>query len=278
MSISWSTTRLTVGPCGRVRCEPGWRLDRQWSERLSDFDLWLVWAGRGRMKTQSTTVELRPGICFWMRPGGLYLAEQDPAHRLGVTFLHFDLRDARGRRLPASHLPAEIHDVDGLHLFDTVSQRVVELMQPPRPQVTVAENWLRTLLLELDRPPSDRGTVRPGGPTRRLHRQITEMAARIRENPTVAPPVAELARNAGYSADHFTRLFCHVTGLGPEAFIIRARITRAQQLLRETELPVGAVAEALGYCDPYFFSRQFKQQSGLTPLQFRRRAGRDFHV
>ena len=277
MGLDWSKIKVTVGPCGRVRCEPGWRLDRQWSANLRDFDLWLVWAGRGRMQLRERAIDLRPGACLWARPGGLYLGEQDRTDRLGVTFIHFDMRDMRGRRVAERDLPAEMQEVDDLHLFDAVTRRVVEQMQAQPPATAAAANWLRALLMDWDRAGRAGGTG-PRGVTRQQYRQMTTLMARIREQPAEVPPVAELARQAGYSVGHFARLFKQVAGRGPEAFIIHARVARARQLLRETEWPVGAVAEALGYGDPYFFSRQFKQQTGLTPLAFRRGADDDFPV
>jgi AraC-like DNA-binding protein len=60
--------------------------------------------------------------------------------------------------------------------------------------------------------------------------------------------------------------------MNPEQFTIHARIHRAQRLLRETDLTVKAVGEALGYSDIYFFSRQFKQVAGRSPTEYRQQS------
>jgi len=47
------------------------------------------------------------------------------------------------------------------------------------------------------------------------------------------------------------------------------RLDMAQQLLRDTRVPVARVAAALGYCDPTVFTRAFARWTGRTPSRFR---------
>jgi len=51
----------------------------------------------------------------------------------------------------------------------------------------------------------------------------------------------------------------------PARYLIQARIDRAHQLLSETDMAVGTVAAALGYSDVAYFSRQYKQYTGVPP-------------
>jgi AraC-like DNA-binding protein len=69
--------------------------------------------------------------------------------------------------------------------------------------------------------------------------------------------------------DHFSRVFAKVTGRRPQEWIIEARLARARQLLAETGLTVSQIAEALGFRDVFFFSRQFTQRTGQTPTAYR---------
>ena len=54
-----------------------------------------------------------------------------------------------------------------------------------------------------------------------------------------------------------------------KSFISDVKLTKAQQLLSYTEMPLSQVAEAVGFCDYNYFSRYFKQKMGLSPLAFR---------
>ena len=48
---------------------------------------------------------------------------------------------------------------------------------------------------------------------------------------------------------------------------------RAQQLLRESRMPIGQTASALGYADMFFFSKQFKQWFGVSLRKWSRLSG-----
>ena len=47
-----------------------------------------------------------------------------------------------------------------------------------------------------------------------------------------------LAAETGYSRFYFSRLFKRTTGVSPSRYVIRRRVQRARQLLRETEKSV----------------------------------------
>lgn len=257
---------LSVGTAGRVRCEPGWQLAPGWSERLPDHDLWCVWAGRGELRTSDDTVALHPGVVVWMRPGRRYEATQDLSARLGVSFIHFTPRSARGWRPPF-----EIAETRDLALVEAMADAVIARR---RSAPAVAAALLQTLLTTLTQDARD-ARMDATTPVERRHREVVERAARhIAESPGDASPLPALAREAGYSADHFSRVFAQIKGLSPQAFVMRARIERAKQLLAETSLTIGEVAAMLGYSDVYFFSRQFRQVAGVPPSIWRQGASR----
>jgi AraC-like DNA-binding protein len=78
-----------------------------------------------------------------------------------------------------------------------------------------------------------------------------------------------LARAAGLSGSRLQAVFTAATGLSPYAFLARQRLRRAQDLLLGSDLSVQAVAEAVGYRDPFHFSRSFKQAFGSSPREYR---------
>lgn len=60
-------------------------------------------------------------------------------------------------------------------------------------------------------------------------------------------------------------MFKKVNGEAPVAFWNRARADRAASLLRETDLSLNEIAEMLGYCDVYHFSKSFKEIHARPP-------------
>lgn len=84
------------------------------------------------------------------------------------------------------------------------------------------------------------------------------------------PDYAALAAELGTSPSTLRRRFHETTGTSPHAYLLQCRIVEARRMLGETDLPVKTIAQRLGYNDVYFFSRQFRQLSGVPPAAYRR--------
>ncbi|MDD5707669.1 MAG: AraC family transcriptional regulator [Kiritimatiellae bacterium] len=92
---------------------------------------------------------------------------------------------------------------------------------------------------------------------------------RIAEDSRATPSVGELARLNHYSPSRFAHIFAGVTGEPPRRFMVRMRLHHAERLLRDSGMSIGEIAEAAGFRDIYFFSRQFKRYNGLCPTEYR---------
>jgi AraC-like DNA-binding protein len=82
--------------------------------------------------------------------------------------------------------------------------------------------------------------------------------------------VEDLARAAHVSASHLTRLFRRSLGSSPHDYLVRTRITAAKRLLTETDLPIGRIAEQVGFASESAFSYRFSQASGISPRAYRK--------
>jgi AraC family transcriptional regulator, arabinose operon regulatory protein len=100
-----------------------------------------------------------------------------------------------------------------------------------------------------------------------VSRALQQMAANI-ERPWRA---SQLARLSGWSERHFFRRFKEATGLSPINWLRRERINSAQAQLLNSAASIKEIAGRLGYCDAFFFSRDFKRYTRLSPSEFRRR-------
>jgi AraC-like DNA-binding protein len=202
-----------------------------------------------------------------MRPGGRYEATHDPLHPLTVSYLHFELT----HRPRSFRPPFEVLRTADPVFVEAVVQRVIRLRATGSSAAQLsAAALLGSLLGELEREALAEGpSSAAGGIVRHRREVIEQLAAEIRENVGHPPTIAELARRAGYSVDHFSRIFAQVVGSRPQQFIIARRLTRACELLAQTGLTITQIAETLGYADVFFFSRQFRRHVGLTPSRYR---------
>ncbi|MCF3650247.1 helix-turn-helix domain-containing protein [Synoicihabitans lomoniglobus] len=110
-------------------------------------------------------------------------------------------------------------------------------------QRSTADDWLKESQLLLG--------VRPGAP--------------------VLSP-AEVARKVGQSYESFRKRFAAAVGVSPGQFQQRCRIDFACAAIYQGNRSFKALAEELGFCDVFHFSKTFRQVVGDTPSEFRRKA------
>ncbi len=80
----------------------------------------------------------------------------------------------------------------------------------------------------------------------------------------------ELAEVAGVSPFHFARQFKTATGHPPHDYLIRLRVDRAQELIRQHrhEWTLAAIAHECGFADQSHMARHFKRVLGVSPGEF----------
>jgi len=125
----------------------------------------------------------------------------------------------------------------------------------PRPRMElVSRERLGVFLPEEEREPADK-----------VDRSVAYMAGNI-DKPL---QVATLAAMANVSPSHFFALFKQRMGCSPMDYFTRLRMRHACQLLDSTTARVKEIAAALGYDDPFYFSRVFKSLSAVAPVHYR---------
>lgn len=81
--------------------------------------------------------------------------------------------------------------------------------------------------------------------------------------------VATLAAAVNVSPSHYSALFKRWMGCPPIDYFIHLRMQQACRLFDSTSLNVKEVAAALGYDDPFYFSRTFKAVNRVAPSEYR---------
>lgn len=81
--------------------------------------------------------------------------------------------------------------------------------------------------------------------------------------------VAKVAEHVGISQTHLRRIFNKNRGISPVEYISYLRLEKAKNMLKSTNCSIGEIAYLCGYCDPAYFSREFKCAVGLPPKEYR---------
>ena len=76
-----------------------------------------------------------------------------------------------------------------------------------------------------------------------------------------------LSKNMYLSPVYISKIFKDVMGDSPINYLIRIRLSKAKELLEESNLPIKTVAKTVGYSDPYYFSKLYKKYYGISPTK-----------
>ncbi|AGN70500.1 response regulator transcription factor [Paenibacillus caseinilyticus] len=148
-----------------------------------------------------------------------------------------------------SLLGMELQDLDILHRFETISD---------------IHSWLRRRVFEV----SERLHTRRRNKNWKL---VSEVQAYLQTHLAENITLKDVAERFSFSPNYLGSLFKEETGRGFSEYLITLRMEKACELLRQSKLKIYEIAEGVGYRYLPYFSRQFKETYGMTPLEYRRK-------
>ncbi|SET04160.1 AraC-like ligand binding domain-containing protein [Paenibacillus sp. NFR01] len=190
----------------------------------------------------------------------------DSAHPWTIYWFHFKGEQANNYAAllkgGAGPLPLSAHDSEKFiahfhQCFDLLSDSAYSTMHQILAMQTAAYA-LSSLAIISERETGDRKM-------QYIETAIHLMNMRLEENLTLD----EIANYVQISRQHLNHLFKTSVGFAPVDYYLRLKIQRACQLLDLTSLSIKEVCHALGFKDPYYFSRLFRKIIGLSPTDYR---------
>lgn len=219
-------------------------------------------AGGARIRHRQRDFDLRPGTCCWL-PGNTPVSRYSPASYESY-YLTFRcewipgidlLTDWSGRR------PLDLGD------WDCAAWVPAWERTPLEAGTLIAMTALLTARLVRCLPDLDSIIATH----HRANAAFPEVFAHLAAAGETRPTVADLARVHGTSPATFAQAFTRAMGISPKQFLNRRIHQDACTLLRDTSLPIKAIAARLGFSDPFYFSRWFTNANGQPPGRFRSR-------
>lgn len=245
-----------------IHCEPGWN----WKKRplpMPNYDLFYVWSGQGELIRNGKLYKLQPQSCFLFRPGDGITATHQAQNPLVLTYIHFDVKG------PVEWIPKPYRIVQDFINFESLLRRYVRLFLMDTFGGEIETRLiLKQLMIHLLRKDQEED-VETTKMSYSLLETIEEIAHYIKEHPGEAHSIDNLAARANLSPKYFSQKFKEINGQTVRSYIVHTRIKRAEHLLHFTGMTVTETADALGYNDIHFFSRQFKQYTGKSPSEIR---------
>jgi AraC-like DNA-binding protein len=239
-------------------------------ERTDVHSLALVYDGEGILELNGNQNELHNGVLFYIPKNSQMLIRTQPDKLLKYCSImfHYDQFQWEGRwqRTEDERLP-----IANIHLFQE-NQLLLERYFKILSIWNLKEagyHWYSKLellqLLDLIV-----NMVRENLEHFKSNQDLIKAAmAYMRDNLNADFDRVEMAKRLSISPGYFNSLFKQHTGHTPTRFMTHLRMDRAKQLLRYTRLPIGEIADEVGYRDAYYFSRLFSKETGMSPRKFR---------
>jgi AraC-like DNA-binding protein len=275
----WRTVSVEIIIADLYPCLPEWKIDPYTS---TCNGLFYIMRGHGWVERSGKRTELKPGDLALNGIGHQYSYGHDPRRPITAYSLAF-MAHAYGAIDAMRYL--DLPEV--LRLPESARREVEEYYQEAVADHHAGTPWstlaargsvLRLLALTLrlvEELPADRRIGRsaplPGEASR-----SAAVIAFIDENLKTPLTLSQLARVAHLSPIHFAKEFRRQSGQSPMAFVRQRRVERAKALLAGGAESVEAVAAAVGFDDPYHFSRVFRKLTGTPPSTYRQSIANPF--
>jgi AraC-like DNA-binding protein len=231
----------------------------------TNYELILVERGPYRCELNGTELTVANGQVLVIKPGDWH--QDHLRHGQRHYVLHFRLPDLESVGLFKGEGPPELQIGRGNHYHDALFLRELrrEAEQAATYAPAVQDSLLEALFWRVVRDLPSEGlseTVRRLPHREALREQIVAALFRhLRDNPTVRA----LATETRMSPRHLTNLCRRLFGEPPARLLLQLRLRHADEMLRYRGMRVKEVSEALGFANPYHFSRVFRRHNGRAP-------------
>ena len=179
------------------------------------------------------------------------------------------------RRLKAGNLQKKLISkilTEGVRCFegpfgDPYSERLIRKRWAPVGAEQLIRQYLSELLILFMREESDTAQMS----SFKSHISDTtfdEIEAYMQKNIGRHLTLADIASYANISISSLREIFRNNASCGVIDYFIFMKIDRAKWYIREGNYNITQIAELLGYSSPHYFSRQFREKTGMSPLQY----------
>ncbi len=260
-------TSETVICGGREQCSPDYRIER---ESFKFHSIEFVAAGKGTLIIHGIRHGLWSGMIFHYGPQTSHMIETDadfPLLKHFVNFVGHNLTDLLKHTVFRRGIP--LYAARPFRMRSIFENLITTGNTQSRNRDALCALLLRQLILTADDSAMDAETAAsPAWQTYLRCRQHME------RNFLKIATVKDAARHCFINQAYLARLFKRFAEESPLQLLNHLKMNKAAELLGNRNVLVKEVAEAVGFADPYHFSRVFKRVYGIPPETFTKTARR----
>ena len=213
------------------------------------FEVILNLSGMGTAEIQGNTFPFSPGTIHIIPPN---IPHKKKAEE-GFTDIYFHTDD-----LPEHIGFTAFNDDAGKTIENMIRMMLSRYLESGKMDAIVDQMYRVTLLLIEEKLQSGKEDVIVENLMERLKKSFNDADLKL----------ADILEDTGYNKDYVRRRFIAYTGVTPGKYVTELRMNYARQLLsqrRSLRLSIADIAMMCGYYDAKYFTRIFKQTTGMTP-------------
>ncbi|MBA4493829.1 helix-turn-helix domain-containing protein [Paenactinomyces guangxiensis] len=249
-----------------------------------EMELIYMEEGTASLQMGTSLITLKAGEAIFIPSGQLHAAypvEKTPFRLHAIVFhanlinsFTYDTIQTRYIDLisgPHPFFPIIIHE--NIQWMENVLKSIQMIIQQFQRKEPVFELTIKAHLLMLvsEIIKNTRSEDKPKNPHDSVKiNRIKQVLQYIEQHYSEKISIRELARIIQMSEGHFSRFFKSVVRMTPVEYMNTLRINRAAKLLRETDRRIIDISMDVGFDNPSYFIKIFKQQKKCTPSQFRK--------
>lgn len=261
--------RLSRAPI-RMQHGTNWRIDKV----NPVHDLVVCLTGGGNYRIGAEDVKLRAGQAMLIRKGerfrGLYEGEGEAYTGFAQ---HFSLELFGRTELISQMSLNRVVTLSDWEMMEPLARHYREAANQRGTTLSQHHQFMIFLLAYLDVAFTGwRSTEAFLGNQDQLSLQIMLAASRLSNHPLDPDILEEVLADVLYNRDYFRRAFRERIGHTPQKYLELKKMEYAVYRLGKGQTVKQTAAE-LGYSDPYFFSRMFRQYIGASPSSYRLKRG-----
>ncbi|MEN1984708.1 MULTISPECIES: helix-turn-helix domain-containing protein [Paenibacillus] len=251
---------------------------------LNAHQLFVITAGEGEAVCPDRSWKLKKGVILLVPEGITIMMESSRKPRQKLQYFKLDLaRSGQARKSEAFvPSPGSRSGVDAVtELYYSPWSSCIRALEQMLGRQQTSDSWMArweqqlafqnwfSMLIKYNESSHEQPDSR---------RRIQTSVRYIHEHFDQPMTVDELAGSIQLNRASYTRQFKEATGQLPLDYVNEIRLERSKQLLQMTDDRLHDIAQNVGFSNEYYFSRRFKQYTGVSPGVYRRHQRQDVRV
>ena len=164
----------------------------------------------------------------------------------------------------------EAKNTFNIPISNPASKKMELNKKPTLGGLQLIKNYLETLLINVMRDETENQNSVFLQDEEFSKKLVNDVLAILKNNIYNSITIDEICKQLSYCKSQIYKQFKKYTGKGIIEYLIKLKIEKAKQLIRENELSVKEISDKLCFDTPNYFSKTFKKIVGTNPLQYKK--------